>query len=50
MSTMDFERNPENVGGVAGYRWGGRVRPDLEKAASGASGYSVKNPVILRTF
>ena len=25
MSAMDFERNPENVGGVAGYRWGGRV-------------------------
>ena len=26
MSAMDFERNPENVGGVAGYRWGGRVK------------------------
>ena len=31
MSAMDFERNPENVGGVAGYRWGGRVRQTWKK-------------------
>ena len=26
MSAMDFERNPENVGGVAGCWWGERVK------------------------
>ena len=25
ISVMDFLRNPENVGGVAGFGWGGRV-------------------------
>ena len=26
ISAMDLLRNPENVGGVAGFRWGGRVK------------------------
>ena len=26
ISAMDFLRNPENVGGVAGFRWGGSVK------------------------
>ena len=26
MSAMEFLRNPENVGGVAGFGWGGRVQ------------------------